>query len=202
MDAMSAMSLPLVSLRHPPVVDGEADLLLLAADGDAEAFGRLYARHLPVLYRYALARLEDEHEAEDLVEAVFLQAWETLPAFRIGEFAFSAWLHRVAHNLIAAHRRERHSPETLTDEAIEDSEVEDPGVWPEEAVLASERRQWVRGALARLRPEHQQILALRFVSGLSHAEAAEVLGVNPGTVRVLQHRALKALLAGLQGEEG
>ncbi|OGO15320.1 MAG: hypothetical protein A2Y93_09040 [Chloroflexi bacterium RBG_13_68_17] len=199
---MSAVTLPLVPFGGPLLTDPEADLVVQAAQGDAEAFGNLYARHLPGLYRYILARLRDKLEAEDLVEAVFLRAWEALPTYRIGEFPFSAWLHRVGHNLLVDHYRSWRTRKALADEAVEDTDLEDPGSWPEEAVLASERRRWVQGALARLRPEYQQILALRFVSGLSHAEAAEVLGVNPGTVRVLQHRALKALLAGLQGEEG
>ncbi len=199
---MNAATLPLVPLSGALVTDPEADLVVQAAHGEAEAFGSLYARHLPGLYRYILSRVGDEHEAEDLVEAVFLRAWEALPTYRIGEFPFNAWLHRVALNLLDEHFRSWRTHRAMADECVEETELEDPGSWPEEAILASERRQWVQGALARLRPDYRQILALRFVGGLSHAEAAEVLGVNPGTVRVLQHRALKALLAGLQGEEG
>jgi RNA polymerase sigma-70 factor (ECF subfamily) len=199
---VSAAPLPLVALGAPILTDPEADLVARAANGEAEAFGCLYARHLPVIYRYALARLGDVSEAEDLVEAVFLRAWEALPTYRVGEFSFSAWLHRVAQSLVDEHTRGRQSDESLAEGLANPNLLEDPGEWPEEVVLASERREWVQGALARLRPEYRQILALRFISGLSHGEAAQVLGVSPGSVRVLQHRALKALMAGLQDERG
>jgi RNA polymerase sigma-70 factor (ECF subfamily) len=178
-------------------LDPEADLVALAAQGDAEAFGMLYARHLHDLYRYFRFRVGDDHEAEDLTETAFLRAWEALPTYRLGEFSFRAWLYRVARNLVADHWRSRRDVHALTDEAAASMGLEDPRPRPEDILLAEEQKQSLEDALSQLRPDHQQILALRFVGGLSHAEAAEVLGTSPGAVRVLQHRALKALSAGL-----
>jgi RNA polymerase sigma-70 factor (ECF subfamily) len=197
---MSAIPVSIVEFAGQSSALLESDLVVQAAQGDAEAFGALYARHRRRLYRYICARLGDERDSEDLVEAVFLQAWETLPTYRLGEFPFVAWLYRVARNLLDQHQRDRIAHQPVQQESAREP-VEDTCPWPEEALLSREKSEWVRAALSRLRPEHQQILVLRFLSGLSHSEAAEVLGVTAGNVRVLQHRALKALTAGLRGEQ-
>src|SRR5437870_5432603 len=92
----------------------EGKLVRLAVDGDSEAFGALYVRHMDVIYRYIYFRISDEVEAEDLTEEVFIRAWEALPSYKPGEFPFTSWLYRIAHNLIIDYHRKR-KPQILPD---------------------------------------------------------------------------------------
>jgi RNA polymerase sigma-70 factor (ECF subfamily) len=187
--------------RADTLMVSEADLIARAARGEAEAFGALYERHLEPLYRYVYVRVGDVAEAEDLTEMVFLKAWEALGRYRADELRFRALLYRIAHNLIIDRHRTRRQEDSLDGaegHGAEPRETE-AGVIAKE--LANERTAALAAALARLEPLQQQVLALRFVSGLSHAETARVLGKSDGAVRVLQHRAL-ASLRGLLGQVG
>jgi RNA polymerase sigma-70 factor (ECF subfamily) len=179
-------------------LQSDEDLLARAVKGDAEAFGDLYERHLGAIYRYIYYRVGETRLAEDLTETTFLKAWQALPRFRIGGTPFRVWLYRVAHNLLVDHYRTRKEQVPLSVHPP----MADPSPSPEEELIARDRRDWVSAAIARLSPDYQEVLTLRFVNGLSHSEAAEVLGRSVGAVRVLQHRALKALREVLVNRKG
>ncbi len=165
----------------------QTDLLERAVQGDAEAFGVLYREHLERVYRYVLYRVSDPHEAEDLTETIFLKAWEALPDYRLKEQPWAAWLFRIAANTVIDYYRTRH-PHVELEEALP---VDGPE--PVERVSLGEEQAQVREAVAQLPAEQQQVLHLRFVEGVSHAEVARILGRTEGAVRVMQHRALVAL---------
>ena len=165
------------------------DLLARAIEGDAEAFGDLYQRYLKRIYRYIYYRVGDQAEAEDLTEMVFLKVWEALPRFKPGQVSFKAWLYRIAHNLLVDRYRTRKTIVPLDAQP----DLRDRAPLPEDEVLRQEEREWISDAIAKLRPEYQQILALRFIEKMSHSEAAEILERSVPAVRVLQYRALKAL---------
>jgi RNA polymerase sigma-70 factor (ECF subfamily) len=170
----------------------ESDLVRLAIRRNADAFGQLYQIHLDSIYRYIFYRVGSAPEAEDLTEQVFLKAWEHIGRYDERGLPFAAWLYRMAHNLVVDHYRTRRPTEELSETLVEAREG------PAESV---ERRMEAAGMAAALRtlsPEHQQVIVLRFVQGLSHAEAAAVMGKTEGATRILQHRALGALHAALR----
>ena len=172
------------------------DLIQRAVQGDKEAFGMLYERYLAPIYRYCYFRVGSPLEAEDLTEATFLKAWESLP--RSDVQSFRAWLYRIAHNLVVDHHRSRRP----------DAPVERIGVGadtqplPESAVQAREDSQRLVTAISALDPIHQQVIVCRFVNQLSHGETSQVLGLNENHVRILQFRALKKLAALLRKDRG
>lgn len=171
-----------------------------ASEGDKQAFGDLYEEYLDQIYRYIYFRVASEFEAEDLTETVFLNAWEALPKLAAKESGlrnFRAWLYRIAHNVVVDHHRDN-KPEISLDEALG---LPDAGANPESAMLNSLDSQELAGAISRLEANLQQVLVCRFINQLSHAETANIMGINPGNVRVLQHRALKKM-AQLLGEDG
>lgn len=180
-----------------PTLETDSQLAARAIDGDAEAFGDLYERYQNAIYRYIYYRVGEQRQAEDLTETVFLKVWETMPRFRVDQASFKTWLYRVAHNLLVDHYRTRKELLSTTD-----LELEAPGPHPEEQVIRHERQEMIAAAIARLPPDYQQILTLRFINSLSHSEAAEILGRSVAAVRVLQHRALKALAKHLRAENG
>jgi len=167
----------------------ETELIARAIEGDTAAFGTLYERYLDAIYRYVYYGVTDHVEAEDLTENVFLKAWQALPRFRPQGANFRAWLYRIAHNAVVDRHR-THKP-TATLEEI--AQMQDPAPVPEAVVETDQEIRKLSAALSRLKPRLRQVILCRFISGLSHAETAEALGVSEGHVRVLQHRALKGM---------
>jgi len=165
----------------------DAELVARSAEGDEVAFGNLYERYLDDIYRYVFYRVGDEFEAEDLTETTFLKAWQAMPKRGRQISSFKAWIYRIAHNLIIDGYRTCKDTSSL-DEFIS---LRDDAPSPEAlAQLSDESSRLVR-QLAHLKPRLRHVLLCRFVSGLSHLETAQVLGIKEGHVRVLQHRALK-----------
>lgn len=170
------------------VVD-EKQLISKAAAGDKQAFGDLYLLHLQPIYRYIYYQVSQHEEAEDLTELVFTKAWGALPDYDQRGVPFQAWLYRIARNTVIDSYR-THKPATPLDSQWS---LQDPTPGPEAAAITGEQEQLVREALLKLDADYQQILLLRFVAGLSHAEVAAVMERSEGAARALQHRALAAL---------
>jgi len=176
-------------MPSPSIKPAEEDLIARAVQGDADAFGDLYERYLTLIYRYVFYRVNDVAEAEDLTEQVFLKAWEALGHYQIRAVPFSAWLYRIAHNVVVDRHRAHKETLPLNGQLV----LPDVTSGPEDRLDWRETIDSLAHALSQLSPIHQQVLTLRFVSGLSHAETARVLERSEEAVRVLQHRALGAL---------
>jgi RNA polymerase sigma-70 factor, ECF subfamily len=180
-------------------VDVEA-MVRDARAGDSHALGQLYDTYRDRVARFATGRLGDPEKAEDVTSETFEAVCRNLRSYRAGT-DFEAWLFTIAHRRVADHFRRRYRrQEVALDEASgpADGGRTRPGALPavagpEEAVLAAERRAEVAGAFRRLRPDQQEVLALRVLGGLSAAQVGEVLGKSEGAVRVAQHRALQSL---------
>ncbi|HSD84735.1 MAG TPA: sigma-70 family RNA polymerase sigma factor, partial [Anaerolineae bacterium] len=140
------------------------------------------------IWRYMRVRVADAAEADDLTEVVFLKAWEAMTQYRLRDVPFGAWLYRIAHNVVVDRHR-LHKELLPLDGQVAAPQEEDP----EKQVARQESAQAVRQALSQLPPLYREVLTLRFVRGLSHAETAQALQRSNDAVRVLQHRALRAL---------
>ncbi|HLZ08566.1 MAG TPA: sigma-70 family RNA polymerase sigma factor [Chloroflexota bacterium] len=184
-------------VRSPEAVpdhDEEIRLVGRAVNRDAAAFGLLYESHVDRIYRYVYFRVGTTGDAEDLTEIVFLKAWEAIDRYQPRGVPFVAWLYRLAHNLVVDSYRSRRQTVPLDDL----TEAEEPGADVMELVEERLDAEEVRAALRTLSPEHQQLIVLRFVEGLSHAEVAEITGKSEGAMRVVQYRALQMLARALQ----
>jgi RNA polymerase sigma-70 factor (ECF subfamily) len=173
----------------------DQDLLARALQGDAEAFGDLYERHLDEILRYVFYRVANRFEAEDLTETVFLKAWEALPRFESSRVNLRAWLYRIAHNVVVDHYRTRKATAALSDVPLRDDHP-----LPEQQAQAREQNQQLALAIQSLDANLQNVIICRFINGLSHSETAQIMGMREGHVRVLQHRALKKLRQWLEKE--
>lgn len=170
----------------------DQSLIEMATNGDQEAFGDLYERYLEPIYRYVYYRVPTPEEAEDLTETIFLRAWETLTMKKSTKIDnFRAWIYRIAHNLtIDYHRKKRPAQ-------FESAEIEIPAniaqTDPELEVQKKLTAQSLHKAISKLEEHFQNVIILRFFNKLSHAETAEIMGIQEGNVRVIQYRALKKL---------
>jgi RNA polymerase sigma-70 factor (ECF subfamily) len=169
----------------------EVTLVARSIDGDADAFGALYERHLDAIFRYVYYRVGDTREAEDLAEQVFLRAWEAISHYRQRSTPFSSWLYRIAHNAVVDFHRDRKWIVPVPSHELLEIRSERPS--SVQQVIAAEEAARLASAIGQLSEEQQQVVVLRFVEGLGHAEVARVLGKSPGACRVIQHRALAAL---------
>jgi len=169
----------------------DRQLIHAAQGGEAEAFGELYERYAERVFRYLFAHLSNRMDVEDLTEEVFLRVWRSLPRYKERGVPFLAFLYRIAHNVLVDHyrRAERATPQV----ALNDLPIRDQAPGPGEMVMMEIDHQELRAMLGRLRADYRKVLALRFLSGLTPDETAEVMGRSAGAVRVLQHRALAAL---------
>jgi RNA polymerase sigma-70 factor (ECF subfamily) len=169
----------------------DEQLIKEAKNGQAEAFGMLYERHITAVYRFLYARLDNRLDAEDFAEEVFWKAWNSLSTYNERGVPFLAFLLIVARNVLIDHyRRNGRSPQHVS---LEDMQVSDLNPEPGELADTKLNHQELRQAMADLRDEYQEVLVLRFLNEMSPKETAKVMKRSTGAVRVLQHRALAAL---------
>jgi RNA polymerase sigma-70 factor (ECF subfamily) len=167
------------------------DSLLIeqAKRGDRAAFGALYARYIDPIFRYVRSRVEDDHTAEDLTEAVFLRSFESIGSYRDKGLRYSAYLYQVARNLLVDHYR--CDEDALSMERAES--IQDDGLSIDDEIIRREQAAILQRAINRLPEEYQEIIRLRVLLEVPTAEAAQWLKRSEGATRVLLHRALKAL---------
>jgi RNA polymerase sigma-70 factor (ECF subfamily) len=162
-----------------------------ARAGDQQALADLYDWYMPRVYRYVMARIGNQHEAEDLTEEVFLKMLGAIPEFRWRDVPFSSWLFRIAHNCIATHFRKVAQRGGGTSELSEDliDGRHDLAAAVEERITMEE----VRVATQQLPDAQREVIALRFAVGLSIADTAKALGKREGNIKALQHKAVAKL---------
>ena len=166
-------------------------LVMLAQDGDTDAFETLYMQFFLPIYRYTAFRISAE-VAEDIVADVFVKAWEKLHQYKVKKgVPFGAWLFRIArHTVIDAYRRERDFEEVPEDFADPDTLNR-----ADASVRHRDVLRIVREALDQLPRRYREILVLSYIAELPHHEVARVLHMTEGGVRILKFRALRKLEA-------
>lgn len=178
----------------------DADLVELAKNGRREAFGELYERYAEKIYSYVYFRTGNHHDAEDLTARVFFRAMAHIESYTERGVPFQAWLYRIAHNLVANWHRDQGRRRIIPlDEFIASSIKSDS---PDKQAEESEERAALTRAIRRLPEERQQLLALKFVDGLSNIEIGEIMDRTEGAIKSLYHRTLIALRDDMQGSLG
>ena len=165
--------------------------LAQASKGDRDAFGVLYERYVDRIFNYIYYRTGNVHDAEDLTERVFYRALRHIGNYRNQGVPVSAWLFRIAHNLVANwHRDISRRKEIPLDDAYLSSSRENH---PEHELLALEDRERLLKVIRRLPPERQQLLILKFVEHLSNAEIGQIMDKSEGAIKSLYHRTLLSI---------
>lgn len=168
----------------------EEQLLVQKAKEDKEAFGELYARYVDKIYSYVYYRTGNNQDAEDLTARVFFRAIQHIEGYEDQGVPFSAWLYRIAHNLLANWYRDQSRRQILSLDSIAQWQVEDS---PELATELLEDREALLEAIRRLPSDRQELLILKYVEQMSNADIGEVLGRSEGAIKSLYHRTLISL---------
>ncbi|HLF71718.1 MAG TPA: sigma-70 family RNA polymerase sigma factor [Dehalococcoidia bacterium] len=170
----------------------QRQIIEAAQSGDLEAVGSLYDAHINQVYRYALARLGNVQDAEDVAEEIFHKMLSGLPSYQWRKVPFAAWLMRISHNEVITfvRRKGRRGIDTeLPDDIIDRGNNIDPAETTERTMALEDLRRAVK-----LLPEAQrEVIILRFASGLSVADTARALSKNENNVKVLQHKGMQRL---------
>jgi len=169
----------------------ESELLRRTRNGDEAAFGELYARHSPAVYRYALRMSGSEAAAEEVVQEVFMQVVNGCRGFDASIGTLSSYLYGVARHTLG-----RLSPDR-GEIPIGGMEFAEDEPDPLEGLDRAQRVEAVWTAVASLPLAFREVVVLCDLEQMSYAEAAETLGLETGTLRSRLHRARKMLLAKL-----
>jgi len=164
----------------------EQVLVLRYQAGDANALEELVARHYGPLLYFIRRMVGDSRSAEDVLQNTWLAVVRDLRKLRNPE-AFSAWLYRIARNKVYQRLRKRDRVLPLS------QEVEVTAAPEETDDFSAEDAARVHECLERVRPEHREVLVLRFLEQMSYQDIAAVVGCGLGTVRSRLHYAKRAL---------
>ena len=170
----------------------DPDVLKFASGGDHEAFGELYNRYVGRIYNYIYYRTGNQHDAEDLTARVFHRAMRHIENYQDRGLPFSAWLYRIAHNLVANwHRDNSRRKEIPLDDGY--NVLKQSGLHPEAALEKNEEQEELLQVIRRLPVERQQLIILKFVEHLPNAEIGRIMGRTEGAIKSLYHRTLISL---------
>jgi RNA polymerase sigma-70 factor (ECF subfamily) len=163
-------------MQHQAKVEiTDENAVFLACKGDAEAFSFLYGKNVTKIYNYIYYRIGSAPDAEDITSRVFYRAFGHINNYVDKGVPFSAWLYRIAHNLIANwHRDNQRRKEVPLEDHLDLTVRSDhPELW--------------------ISADRQQLILLKYLENLSNAEIAVIMGRTEGAIKSLYHRALIAL---------
>jgi len=178
-------------LEEPVLVD----LIQRAQSGaDSNAFDGLYLLYANRVFRYLMARVDDENLAEDITSQVFIRLLEKIGMYRIAPkdnvAIFSAWLYRMTYNKMVDVLRKKKRKRALNIDRIE--------ALPSKQNLVAQVEDrfdfdMLMQKLKLLNEQQRQVILLRFIEGMSIAETAKIMQKSEGAIKALQHRSLENL---------
>ena len=175
-----------------PDRDADARLLARLAAGDMDAAGELYDRHAGQIYGLARRILQDETDAEDIVQDVFSQAWKGADRYESGRASVLGWLLMMTRTRSIDRLRARQARPDIRGAALPDTLTSSDTAAPD-TLMASEQAGLVRDALLALSAPQRTVLELAYYEGLTQVEIAARLSEPLGTVKTRVRTALGAL---------
>ncbi len=174
--------------------ESEIQILIKSArEGQEQAFGEIYELFSDRVFNFLIHKVKHRETAEDLLHNVFLKAWKSLPNYEPRSTAkFSTWLFSIAQHTVIDHWR-------VNREVVDLDKVENLAQLAVEAV-GFEDYTFLTRALDQLPEDYRSVINLRFKQDLTVTETAQVMDRSEVGIRVLQHRAIKALKKILNGK--
>lgn len=166
--------------------------LINEARTDPDAFGVLYERYVGKIYNYVYYRVGNTNDAEDLTARVFFKALKSIGNYRHMGLPFSAWLYRIAHNLVANYHRDRTK---MSEVSIENLILADSSraAAPEATLAKKQDDAYLLKLINELSPQKRELVILKFVQKLSNEEIGMIFGKTEGAIKSLYHRTLTEL---------
>ncbi|MCB0065039.1 MAG: sigma-70 family RNA polymerase sigma factor [Caldilineaceae bacterium] len=185
------------SPEQEPAIAEEAILVAQAKD-DPAAFGILYERYIDRVYAYIYHRVGNAQDTEDLTARTFYRALDKLHTYEDRGLPFSAWLFRIAHNLVANWHRDRSRRRFLSLDKLWSHSSETDR--PEEQVEEEERHEALWDAINELPDDRRNLLLYKFSSRLSNLEIGEMMNKSESAIKSLYFRTLATLRKELEAK--
>lgn len=166
-------------------------LILLAKNGDEQAFDEVYNTYYTPLFRYIFTRIKDKGEAEDMTQIVFMKIWQAIAGWSDEHTSPIAFFFTVARNTMIDHFRKNSHKEIVSDEVV-DMFAEVKGGTDDES-KKRELGEIMQQAVAKLSEEQQEIITLFYTNDLTYKEIADITGKREDAIRQLHSRAIKKL---------
>ena len=163
--------------------------LVERAKEDPDAFGALYDRYFPQIYRFAYSRVRDQSLAEDVTSEVFFKALRNIKRYTYSGHPFSSWLYQITLNAVADHYRGQHGEVELE----EGADVPSGGPSVVDEVVRRDRSRRVWSAIDQLPRQQRAAMVLKFGEDRKIEEIAHILGKSSGAVKLLLHRGVERL---------
>ena len=181
-------------------LDETAALIDRCLAGEQAAYVALYDQYSGVIYRLAYSLLQQQQDAEEVLQDSFEYAFRRLDHFDPRKSAFKTWLYRIAVSRCHNKRRRKWLP-SLSLQQLDDAEPKDTTAPPpDERAALNEQQRAVWAAVVELSPKLREVAILRYYGGLHYSEIGEVLGIPPKTAESrmrLAHKALREQLSEL-----
>lgn len=202
MSQQASSSCPPITTEGSTAVASDAELMAAIVARDQSAFSDLYDRYAATLYGICLRVLRNSTDAETVVSDVFWEIWRKSNSFDPQRGSCRAYLFtltrcRAIDRLRASATRAKKSQEAIQQSAAEAVQEQD-NLEPSKTVLADERRQAVRAAIAELDASQREALQMSYFGGLTHREISDQLDLPLGTVKTHIRRGLLSLKAMLK----
>lgn len=163
-----------------------------AQKGDVEAFEKIYDFYVPKIFRFVFLKIGEKELAEDITSETFIKFWKYIQGNVLHKESAEPILYKIARNMVIDfYRKKEIITESLDAEKIE--VISDKSMNYLERMINREEIEEMMQSLRQIRDEYQEIIILRFVEDLTIQEISQITGKSEGSVRVLSHRALKAL---------
>lgn len=175
--------------------------LIEEAKMDSAAFGILYERYVDRIYNYIYYRTGSAKDAEDLTGKVFFKAMSHIQNYKHMGLPFSAWLYRIAHNLVANYHRDRSRKQDISLDEMPGQNLPQAGLQPESRLVRSQEVENLLATIRDLAPNRQELLILKFVDQLSNAEIGQIMRKSEGAIKSLYHRTLLELREKMEGNQ-
>lgn len=159
-------------------------------DNYQKNFSQLYNQHIDKIYRFIFLRVSSQEIAEDLTSETFLRGWRSFKDEEKEIINPSAFLYQIARNLVIDFYREKGKAQIVSAESVP---IDDPRVNLEEKALLGSDMDTVKQALGNLKENYQVVVIWHYLDDLPVPEIAKIMDKPEGTIRVMLHRALKAL---------
>ncbi len=178
------------------LVPAEQELIKCCRQFNHQALAQVYDIYSPGIHRYALRLLGDQALAEECTAETFSRFLHALKAGSGPRDHLQAYLYRVAHNwIVDQYRREPSAALELSEDLPEKADL------PEEEVAKAENRRRLQRTIMRLTPDQQQVITLKYLEGWDNEEIARALKKPVGSVKSLQHRALRTMERIMTGKD-
>ncbi len=166
----------------------EDQILDRAISGDDDAFSILYEENVRKIYTYIYYRTGNTGDAEDLTARVFQRALRHITRYKKTNVPFSAWLYRIAHNLVANWHRDNQRRKEVPIE--EHADFESHQDIPDDEYEKKQEVEALMRAVRKLPSDRQMVLILKYVEDLSNKEIGDIMGKSEGAIKSLYHRTL------------